>query len=407
MEPEPYIPLRVSDLVEVLVSEAGTPEWPPLPAAQHAPLKELSRVLLDCIERNYRALEHTVRDAYAVLDPDSETTNLREHDADQHARGHRFFECMNVLLTRGGFYRMTREEIEATMQGASDWGIEMDVCWDVFDRVEVYYRGKGIGWRVRRPWWRLFRPQDVELPTYRRVVMIFKQAPHKRLGTLADTRHIFLKLFKNIPIMDIEMLLPGTRLRMPKLERGKLGGSALGSVVYLIYQLVLKSSFAAILSGSLFALATPLLMIGGYGYKTLYSYRVSQRNYMLQLTQSLYYQSLDSNAGVLYRLFHEAAEQDLRQTLLAYYFLWRFAADGWTLEELDRAIEHDLAKRIGHAIEVDTAEAVKRLERFDMIRRDGQKLYAKRIDDAIAAAQVAQVRQESEWRERLAKEVGV
>src|SRR5437868_3174186 len=53
-------------------------------------------------------------------------------------------------------------------------------------------------------------------------------------------------------------------------------------------------------------------------------------------TRSLYFQTLDSNAGVLMRLLDEAEEQECRETLLAYFCLWKYApAQGWTAAHLD------------------------------------------------------------------------
>ena len=105
------------------------------------------------------------------------------------------------------------------MAGASDWGVDMDVEWDCFERVTVFVRGKGFGKRIRAPWYRLFRKQTVTVKTFQRVVMILKQNPHKRLGPDADTKNVFIKMFKDIPQMDIEMLLPGTQVRMSRMDR--------------------------------------------------------------------------------------------------------------------------------------------------------------------------------------------
>ena len=124
------------------------------------------------------------------------------------------------------------------MQGASDWGVDMDVAWDAFDKVEVFYRGKG------------HRQADVadvaELLAQARGRRADVRAasrsssssgPHKRLGDDADTRSVFLKLFKDIPQVDVEMLLPGGRIRMPRLERLKLGGSITSSIAYVAWKL--------------------------------------------------------------------------------------------------------------------------------------------------------------------------
>jgi hypothetical protein len=388
MAPEPYIPLRVTDLVEVLLEEAGTPAHAPLPADDAARFRELAHVVVDRITAGYRCVRNVIKDAYAPFDPDAETVHLRPFsDEERVERMDRLFASFCTLLERGGFHRMTRAEVEEFMQGASYWGIEMDVCWEVFDRVEIFVRGHGIGWRSRRPWWRLFRSEEVQVPTFRRVVLMIKQRAHPRLGRDPDTQSVFLKIFKDIPTMDVEMLLPGTRVRMRRLDRGKLGGSALGSIGYVIWKLATSVNLPALLSGSIFALASPLMLIAGYGYKTFYSFKVSRRTYLLQLAQSLYYQGLDSNAGVLFRLFDEAAEQDIRQTLLAYFFLMRFAGpDGWDVATLDKAIESDLARRVDTVVEVDTHHALLRLIKLNLASQHADRFVAAPLSEAIALA---------------------
>lgn len=382
---EPYIPIRVPDLVELLAEEAGTPEFPPLSADQELDFKKFAESMTERIHNGFHNLLNHLTNAYAPFDPDSDTHRLRDlTEAEEVDALERLFTTFSVLLERAGFHRMTRAEVEQTMLGASNWGIEMDVCWDVFDRVDVYYRGAGTGWRVRRLWWKFFQLQDVEVQTFKRVVVILKQRPHKRLGKNPDTDSVFLKLFKDIPQMDIEMLLPGTRLRMPKLERGKLGFTVISSFVLAAYKLVTTVSLSAIFSGGLFSIFTPITMLLGYGYKTAYSFKVSHKTYMLQLTQSLYYQGLDTNAGVLYRLFHDAGEQEVRQALLVYYFLWRFAGpEGWTSEELDAAITRDLMKRIDQQIHLCPRDALARLERMKIVKKIGERYLGVPLREAM------------------------
>ena len=60
-------------------------------------------------------------------------------------------------------------------------------------------------------------------------------------------------------------------------------------------------------------------------------YQSTRQAYHLMLTQSLYYQNLDNNAGVLTRLLDEAEEQECREVLLGYYCLWKYGPEqGWT-----------------------------------------------------------------------------
>jgi hypothetical protein len=386
---EPYIPLRVPDLVELLSAEAGTPDHAPLSAEQHAEFKTFAESMAERVHAGFHNMLGHLTNAYAPFDPDSDTLRLRSATQDEETDAlEQLFTTFTVLLERAGFHHMTRDEIETTMQGASHWGIEMAVDWSVFDRVDVFYRGAGVGWRVRRPWWRLFRPQDVQVPTFKRVVVILRQKEHPRLGKNPDTHSVFLKLFKDIPQMDIEMLLPGTRLRMPRAKRGQLGATVLTTFFYTAYKLVTTVSIPALLSGSLFALFSPLALLLGYGYKTVYSFQVSRKTYMLQLAQSLYYQGLDTNAGVLHRLFHDAGEQEVRQVLLVYFFLWRFAGPtGWTAAELDAAIEGDLKKRLNERVELRPRDALSRLERLKIVRRVGERYVAQPVREALVIAQ--------------------
>ena len=54
----------------------------------------------------------------------------------------------------------------------------------------------------------------------------------------------------------------------------------------------------------------------GYGVKSFFGYLRTKQKYQLNLTESLYYQNLDNNAGVLCRLLDEAEEQENREAVL-------------------------------------------------------------------------------------------
>jgi hypothetical protein len=105
---------------------------------------------------------------------------------------------------------------------------------------------------------------------------------------------------------------------------------------------------------------------------------------MLQLTQSLYYQNLDNNAGVLYRILDEAEEQETREALLAYFYLWRYAgAAGWTAGELDDFIELDLERALGTAVDFEIEDALGKLLRAGVVVRDGDRYAALPVEAAL------------------------
>jgi hypothetical protein len=389
---EHFIPLRVADLIDALGHGAGPAYGQRLTPADGVRFRRFAKAAERHVHAYYLDQLRRLKDAYAPFDPDADTRRLYEpSDIERAVCLGELFDVVNHLLTKANYVRLSREELIRVMQGASDWGVDMDVCWDAFDHLDVFVRGRGFGKRTRRPWYKLFRREEVTVPTFGRVVVALKQRPHPRVGAGADTRSVFLKLFKDIPRMDVEMLLPATRVKMPWLDRCKLGGSVTSSVAYVGWKLSafpVSGLSAALFGGGLLGLMTlysPLALLVGYGYKTYYSFQVQQQTYQLQLTQSLYYQNLDNNAGVLYRILDEAEEQELREVILAYFCLWRYAGEeGWTAAQLDDYVELELERTLDTKVDFEIEDALAKLERIGAVVRVGDRYTAVPIDEATA-----------------------
>jgi hypothetical protein len=387
LDREHFIPIRVVDLIGYLCDEQGPLGGQRLSPAEQAAFRRFARSVVGHVHVSYVAEIRRLKDAYAAFDPDADPKPLAAIPDDRRAAAlEKLFATFIHLMTRANYSRLSRDQMEEIMKGASDWGVDMDVAWDAFENVEVFYRGKGIGRRTKAHWLFWWRKREADVPTFARVAVIFKQQPHKRLPDDADTKNVFLKLFKDIPQRDIEMLLPGGRIRMPTFERVKLGGTVASSVGYVAWKLStfpIASLVGGIATGALFALYTPLALVIGYGYKTWYSFQTSRQTYTLQLTQSLYYQNLDSNGGVMFRLLDEAEEQETREILLAYFFLWRYAGDrGWTAAELDDYIEIDIEKRLNMKVDFEIADAINKLERGGVVEKVGDRYRAVPIEAA-------------------------
>jgi Protein of unknown function (DUF3754) len=381
---EHFIPVRCSDLVDVLANDKGLhPDQAMAPADQKR-FRHLASLLLDHYHREYHGRLLKLKDAYAPFDPDADTKEIRTLTPQQRQQEQdKLFAEFSSLLERANYHHMTRDEIEMAMEGASYWGIDMSVDWRVFERIEIYFRGQIIGKRTRRHWLKFWQKHDVAVPTFLRMAILLKQKQHRRLGRNADTEHVFLKLFKDIPTMDLEMLLPGTRIRMRLSSRGKLGASILGSIAYVGWKI--SESIVAVATLSLWALYGPLALVLGYAYKTWSGFTKTKQTYMLQLTQSLYYQNLDNNGGVIYRLLDEAEDQETREALLAYFYLWRYGNErGWTAAELDDFVELDLEKKLNLHVDFEIEDSLGKLERLQLLVRDGDRYRVRPIDVATA-----------------------
>jgi hypothetical protein len=106
------------------------------------------------------------------------------------------------------------------------------------------------------------------------------------------------------------------------------------------------------------------------------------------MIRNLYYLTLANNGSVLTRLIDSAEEEEYKETMLAYFFLWRQLKAGgeWTMEDLDSHIEGFLKSVSGVEINYEITDALGKLFRLGLARRDVQgKLHALPIDQAIVA----------------------
>jgi hypothetical protein len=380
---EHFIPLRRTELVNLLCADEG------LTARERASLRQLCDLVSATYHFEYHKRLEELKDAYAPFDPDADTRSLATcTTTERQNKLDALFTEFTWLMERANFKHLTRDDVRAALTGASDWGINMDVDFAVFERLEIFARGDGLGKRTRRRWYRLWRLEQVEVPIYQRLVLILKLTKHKRLGPHPDTQRVYLKAFKDIPKLDLEMLLPGARVQITKWDRGMIGFpllSGLGVIAWNILQDL--GRFLNLIGG---AILNPAYLwafaVGGvgYGYKSWHGYTTTKQRYSLNLTQSLYYQNLDNNGGVIFHLLDEAEEQECREAILAYYFLWRRAGhDGWTSAALDDYVEVYLEKHANLKVDFEIGDAIDKLEKLHIVARVGDRYRAHPLAKAL------------------------
>lgn len=374
---ENYIPVRRHDLINLLCTDRGLDE------AAADQFRQLSELLSATFHFEYHKLLEELKNEYSPFDPDEGTKPIVSlSPQERRQKLGRLFERFAWLMERANFKRLDRQEIIEATKAVSDWGLNMDVDFSIFERFDLYGRGDTIGTRYRRRWRNWWRLESVQLPVYKRMVLIVKLKPSKRLPGGVDTDDVFLKVFKDIPKIDLEMLLPGSRFRMPGAARLKLGSSFLSGLLWISYSIGRQLVGAAVLGVGV--VWGPLLAVFGYGYRQYYGYQSTKNTFSLRLTQSLYYQNLGNNQGVLFHLLDEAEEQECREALLAYYCLWRFAGEqGWNLRDLDDYVEMELERLAHIKVDFEIDDAMAKLERLNLVTKNGDRYAAVPIDKAL------------------------
>ncbi|CAN0584877.1 unnamed protein product, partial [Laminaria digitata] len=143
-----------------------------------------------------------------------------------------------------------------------------------------------IGLADTRWWQGLLRPAVLREPCFRQVVLLYRPAEGEADDSPAP---LVLKLFRDIPLADAEMVFPDRRL----------GIRTLDAVLMLITAVaagpaVIKAASGG--SGTAIALAT---VLGGYAVKLVGQYFQKRRQHKARLTATLYAKSQDNDVGVL------------------------------------------------------------------------------------------------------------
>ncbi len=361
------IPLRSAELIRRL---ADDPQAAPADRDQFA---RFSRLLAATLHYEYHAWIEQLEELYAPFDPDTATTPLRTCTEEERGRlVPDLFGKLAALLERANYQRLSQAEIEQAVGAASDWGVRLQVNFDVFERLEVYARGHVLERRTRRRWQHWYRPEFIHVPLYQRLVVIFRLRAHRELRGKVDVKPVYIKLFKNIPRQDVDMLLPATRFRLTLVDRGKILLPTLSGIVIAVYKIIQGALFVAV--AGLYGVLAVLGLVGGtvgYGIKSFLGYLRTKERYQLSLTRSLYFQNLDNNAGVFYRLLDEAEEQETLEAVLAYALLSRRGgSEGWTRRRLDREVEAYLQELLGAAVDFEVEDALAKLARLGCVTKD-------------------------------------
>ncbi len=379
---EHFVPIRKADLTAMLCQQPGVS-----PADRDA-LGQLAGLLSGKLHLAYQHEMDELTQIYSHFDPDADTLPPQLlAPAERASQRNEMFRRFDWLMERANFVHLSHDDIRRAMQDRSDSGVNLLVNFDLFERLELYARGDVTVERLKRGWRGQWRGEHVAVPIFQRLVIIFQLRSNCTFGRYVDTDDVYMKVFKDIPKLDLEMLLPGTRVQMTFLDRAKIvlpTISGLGMAAWKAVQGVVMAAAAEV-----YGIMAVLGLVGGtvgYGIRSFYGYLRTKEKYQLNLTESLYYQNLDNNAGVLFRLLDEAEEQEHREALLGYFFLWHYApSQGWSAAALDQAIEAFLSAQLKRPVDFEVADALEKLDRMQLVERlPGDLLRAVPLPRAVA-----------------------
>ena len=231
--------------------------------------------------------------------------------------------------------------------------------------------------------------KEVHLPVFQRMFLLFKLKPFdvrvrevmgekkiekkeaekivRRLrGLLPDTVTsdcVYIKLFKNMPRSDVEMIFPNTKVRFRLFDKLKFGVTAGGGLGMGVFGTVSK----IIVASNPYTLVAAVAGLGGIALRQATNFLNQRTRYMVVLARNLYFHAMADNWGVMALLADRAAEEDVKEEMLLYGVLAKERVNIRDLAHVDAAIEQYLKDTFGIDVDFDVEDAIARLKREGIV----------------------------------------
>ena len=204
-------------------------------------------------------------------------------------------------------------------------------------------------------------------PALERVVCLFRFRPPvplvnklplisrfmKKAPEVEQDPTIFVKIFKDIPMADMEMVFPEKKLRMRPFDKAVLTIVILIAAVMGVIKLNAK--------GDDFGFLPILITLGLLIFKTVTGFLRTRMKYIAKMAQELYSKNLDSDTGVLQYLVDSIEEQEFKESAIAYMLLLN-AGEPLSEEQLDERAEAFISEHFkGLEIDFEVDDALDKL----------------------------------------------
>lgn len=389
------IPIPRRDIAAALREDFAGPESGPNTDKLLASLSE--RLLALYHYEFHSELERLKRD-YAPFNPDLDHPQAALGPATKRARAEDFSEGLCSVLERGNYEQLDTADVLHAFEEKSLFPLKVVVDMDVYAESVFYARGETVR-EAQIPKWYGRRHESIQVPTFERVCLFIRFKSAEQLGlTRAQLRRTkfepgttILKLFRNIPKADLEILFPNCEPRMRVLDKLFFGVPAVLGGVPVATKLAPAAIALAILIGlrqgeintaSIIAGLSGLVVLGAYLFRQWGKFKHRRMMFNKELSDNLYFRNLDNNEGVLTRLIDEAEEEECKEVLLAYVHLLH-AGEALSPQALDARVEAWLHERFEVEVDFEVADGLAKLEHFGLVTHEGDDYRAQPLPVAL------------------------
>lgn len=359
--------------------------------------------LFDIIEHYYHYeafnLNRNLKQNYALFDPDLSSKERKNFIGKSDFSV--FKENLLTVLNQGNYTRVDQETLDKAFQDSDLIGLKLSIDFNAFQDFELYVRGHHKSKEKVKKYF--FWKKEIEIEYYDRVLIYlhyndthFLKEKKVKLGKMPiEPGSVVLKIFKRVPKNDIETIFPNAIPRMSTTDKlllwvpGIFGGISLLSAKVIPALIMMYDAYQTgetiDLLNSKTSLNQGLIALGilsAYCFRQYNNFVNKKIKYSKILSDSLYFKNLGNNSGAFYSLLNSSEEEALKETILAYSFLYK-SDKPLTAEELDTQIESWFETKLNTELDFNVKDALAKLKNIGLGIESNGKWEVIALEDAL------------------------
>jgi len=395
-----FIPVRKEDLFSALIKQ-GDLAGP----GERELFWRFARTLRTICHYEYSETLDRLRDDYYYFSPE-----VAGHAAADRAKSDCAYDdlirSLDEVLKDANFEELPHEDV-ADAHRKRTVPVAVKAEHDDFREVRFYKRGRHVE-RFEVAEWFGWRRRQVEIEVFDDIVLVVAMKSQAEIGSRRELRNlkrrkiipgsVLLKYFRNIACGDLYALFPNARVVMTNFDKAFLGVPAIAGGIPILIKLYATISVLFVVAGIYFggsgsvadadmkaALAAlmGIVALGGFAVRQWLKYQHQTLKYHMELTENIYFRNVNNNAGIFDYLIATAEDQETKEAAIAYHFI-RKAEAAPTATEIARRVETWLADNFAVNVDFKIADALETLNRFGLVRNEGEQLFVPPLEPAIA-----------------------
>jgi hypothetical protein len=398
-----FIAVRKEDLLSALIKQGDLAD-----PVERELFWRFARTLRTICHYEYSETLDRLRDDYYYFNPE-----VAGHAAADRSKGEYAYDdlirSLDKVLKDANFEELRHEDV-ADAHRKRTVPVEVKAEHDDFREVRFYKRGRHVE-RLEVAKWFGLRRHEVKIEVFDDIVLVVAMKTQAEIGSRRELRilkrrkiipgSVLLKYFRNIACGDLYALFPNARVVMSNFDKAFLGVPAIAGGIPILFKLYATISVLFLVAGIYFggsgsvadddmktALAALLgiVALGGFAVRQWLKYQHQTLKYHMELTENIYFRNVNNNAGIFDYLIATAEDQETKEAALAYHFI-RKAEVAPTATEIAGRVETWLAENFAVNVDFKIADALDTLDRFGLVRREGDRLFVPPLEAAITQFQ--------------------